>query len=92
MADPFGSKPPERSSFGGRGVMITPDDDADFATVFKAVEVTSIAGGTTLRVLPVGNADGAWIDYVGVAVGFRPSFRVRRVGETTNCSVVGVTD
>lgn len=92
MPDRFANVTPTRDSYGRVAVPISPSDSTEFPAPFKAIEVRSIAGGATLRILPVGNADGEWVDYVGVGVGFRPGFRVRRVGAATTCAVVGVAD
>ena len=89
MSDPYKSFSATPTTFGRRGAVIVPSDSSDLSEVAKCVEVTD-AGGGALRVLPAGNDDGDWIDYVGVPVGFSPKFQVRRVGEATNCTVASV--
>ncbi|MGB0855034.1 MAG: spike base protein, RCAP_Rcc01079 family [Pikeienuella sp.] len=92
MADFYANVSGGVETFGRKGRAITPNDGADLADVAKGVVVTSIAGGTTLRILPVENADGEWVDFAGVQVGFIPPYQVRRVGAATNCSVASVLD
>lgn len=91
MSDLFKNNEPKEYTLGTVGAVVTPADDTDLDPVAKCVEVTNISGGNVLQVLPVNNADGAWITYTGITVGFTPKFRVRRVGEATNCTVVSVT-
>lgn len=80
---------PTTRSLGLRGGAITKDDDADLDPLPKAIEVT-VAG--TLLVLPVGNADGAWVDCGSCAKGYRPPYRVRRVKESGTATVIGIWD
>lgn len=80
------------SSLGTRAGIVSPDDGADIAGTPKAVEVVDVTNGTTLAVLPEGNADGEWITYIGVGVGFVPKVRVRRVRTTTTCQVIWIDD
>lgn len=91
MSDPLQSFSPSPLTFGTEGQAIVPDDGTDIDPVPKAVEVTDANGGTNvLQILPVNNANGAWLTYTDVPVGFKPSFRVRRVGTATTCTVVSV--
>lgn len=91
MANPFADFAATPQSYGTTGAAITPNDSADLDPVAKAVVVTSIAGGTTLKVLPSGNGDSGWVTFAGVAVGFVPPYQVRRVHTDTNCSVASVS-
>lgn len=80
------------SAFGTLGRAVAPDDNNDLTEqVAKAVQVVDVSGGSDLQVLPYGNADGQWITYVGVQVGFTPLFQVRRVGEATTCACVAIS-
>ena len=90
MSDPSDNYAPTPQSYGTRGAAITPHDTTDLDPVAKAIVVTSISGGTTLKVLPTGNDNADCITFSGVAVGFAPPYRVRRVHTDTNCSVASV--
>jgi hypothetical protein len=90
MADPYALSASSAADYGTQGAVVTPDSGVDFTTVAKAVCVTSIAGGTTLRVLPAGNADADFITFTGVAVGYIPPYRIRRVHADTTCTVASV--
>lgn len=92
MADRYGGYHPTRDSFGTKGAVVTPNNNTDFTDTPKAVQVTSIAGGDVLQVLPVKNGDGEWITYTGVWVGFSPGYRVRRVNTATTCTVATILD
>lgn len=91
MADRYKAFAKAPDLFGTKAEDGTPNNSTDLASVAKAIEVTSVAGGTTLRVLPVDNDDGEWITYTGVTVGFTPKLRVRRVHTDTNCSYAVIT-
>jgi len=90
MSDQFKGHQPSTSSFGTMGAVIVPDNDADLTEFAKAIVVTDVTAGANLQILPVGNADGAWIDLVGVPVGYSPPWRIRRVGTGTDCTVASV--
>ncbi len=90
MADPFASHQPSPDSFGTKSQAVTPNNGTDLDPVAKCIVVTSISGGQSLQLLPVGNADGSWVSFEGVPVGFVPPFRVRRVGTSTTCTVVSI--
>ena len=90
MSDRFQYTTPQLLDFGTRGAEITPTNGADLDADCKAVVVTSVSGGTTLEVLPFGNANGDWVTFEGVSVGYTPPWRVRRVGENTTCTVASV--
>ena len=90
MSDPYELSQPTVDSLGSKGAVIVPSDDTDLDPVAKAVTVLSTAGGTDLVLLPKGNADGEWITYSGVSVGFTPPYAIRRVGEDTTCAVASV--
>lgn len=90
MSDPFENSVPSALSYGTRSVDISPADADILPNNPKCVEVTSIAAGTRLDILPVDNADDDYVTYDPVFVGFSPRFRVRRVGPSTTCTVVGV--
>ena len=91
MADSYESFMATPNNFGTVAAVVTPSDSTDLTSVAKAIQVTDITAGTVLRVLPVGNADGAWITFTGVYVGFTPSVRVRRVHTDTTCTVISIT-
>lgn len=86
MADQFGKHNASPSAPGSSAPAVAANDAADMAEVAKSVTVTSTSGGDVLQVLPVENADGDWVTYEGVAVGFFTPFRVRRVGTGTTCA------
>ena len=67
------------STFGTVGKIITPGP-TDIAGDVKAITCLT-AGNVT--VVPVDNADGETLAYVGVHAGFSPPFRVRRVTAAT---------
>lgn len=90
MSDPYATETPTSASLGSKGAVIVPSDDTDLDPVAKAVTVLSIEGGADLVILPKGNADGEWLTYSGVSVGFVPPYAVRRVGEGTTCTVASV--
>ena len=89
MSDPFANNATTPLSFGTVGKIGVPDNDNDIDPVAKAIHVTG--AGTTLKVLPVGNADGAWITIGPVAVGYCPPWRIRRVHTDTDCTYAEVT-
>lgn len=90
MSDPLRHHVTTPESFGVRGAIVVPANGTDLDPVAKTVEVTSTVGGADLQILPVGNADGEWITVTGVFVGYRPPWRVRRVGTATTCTVASV--
>ena len=59
MADPFASHQPSPDSFGTKSQAVTPNNGTDLDPVAKCIVVTSISGGQSLQLLPVGNADGS---------------------------------
>lgn len=79
------------TAFATVGTIVAASDSTDLAVPAKAVQVTSTDGGDVLQVLPLENADGAWVTYTGVSVGFAPLFQVRRVGEATTCGFVAMS-
>lgn len=86
--DPHASADPTRETLGTKSNPITPSDSADLNPYPKAIVVTA-AGN--LVVLPLKNADGATVTFTGVAAGFVPPFRVRRVlSSSTTASVATV--
>lgn len=88
MAD-YSTFAPSPQSYGTKGGAVTKNDDADLDPLPKAVEVT-VAG--TLLVLPVDNADGAWVDCGTCDKGYQPPFRVRRVKESSGATVIWIGD
>jgi len=80
---------PQHDSFGRKGGAITPSDSTDLDPRPKAIEVT-VSG--TLLVLPVGNADGDWVDCGTCDKGYIPPYRVRRVKESSGATVIGIWD
>ena len=72
------------ATFGARGVAITPGAE-DFAGGAAKGIVCREAGDVTI--VPVGNADGDTLQFVGCPVGFVPPFRVRRVTAATGAWV-----
>ena len=89
MADPFANYAPSALSFGTVGKIGVPNDTTDINPAAKAIHVTG--AGTTLKVLPVGNADGAWITIGPVPVGYTTPWRIRRVHTDTDCTYAEVT-
>ena len=77
------------SSYGRKGGVINKNDNVDLPDLPKAIEVTV---GGTLEVLPVGNADGAWVDCGVCDKGYQPPFRVRRVRQASTATVIGIWD
>lgn len=80
---------PTASSYGNRGGAVTKADGADMDPIAKAIEVVTEG---TLQVLPVGNADGAWVDLGTCPKGYRPPYRVRRVREVSTAVTVWIAD
>lgn len=89
--DPYFSDRGRTDALGRGGFAIVASNTTDMDPLPKAVIVGSIAAGSTLQILPMENPDGAWLTFSGVAVGFVPPFRVRRIGTATNCTVFAVT-
>lgn len=75
------------SDFGTVGAVVTPAA-TDLPADVKAV--VCLTGGD-LTIVPVGNADGDTLAFVGVTAGFMPPYRVRRVtaATATVATVVG---
>lgn len=92
MADFYDQSSFGTDDFGRKGEEITPDNATDFTDVAKGVVVRDISGGSVLQLLPVDNADGDWINFTGVPVGFVPPYQVRRIGSATTCGVATVLD
>ncbi|MBR9765341.1 MAG: hypothetical protein GYB53_17935 [Rhodobacteraceae bacterium] len=90
MSDPYATETPTSSSLGSKGAVIVPADDTDLDPVAKAVTVLDTTAGADLVILPKGNADGKWLTYSGVSVGFTTVHAVRRVGVGTTCTVASV--
>ncbi|MGS4947430.1 hypothetical protein ACVDG3_18280 [Meridianimarinicoccus sp. RP-17] len=90
MRNRYRSHPAEPTTFGRIGTIWNPASP-DLPEVAKAVAVTSIADGTLLKVLPVGNAEGDWITFDPVTVGYMPPFQVKEISTDTTCDVVIVT-
>lgn len=86
MSDPYGTFS-DPQDFATQGRIATPSDTIDLETVAKTVSVTDVSAGAVLQILPQNNADGDWITYDPVPVGFSPPFRVRRIGAATTCTV-----
>lgn len=77
---------PSPSSFGRRGAVVTPSDDADLPAVVKAV-VCLTAGNVS--VIPADNSTP--ISFIDVGAGFVVPYQVRRVRATgTTCAVATV--
>lgn len=85
--DPYATYAKGPSSLGTKGAVITPSD-SDIDPVPKCV-VCLTSGNLT--VVPLNNADGDTLQFVGVAAGFMPPFRVRRVTAAT-ATVASVRD
>jgi len=75
--------------FGRRAEAITPAD-ADLPEVARAVQVTSIAGGARLDIMPPGQ--DTYVVYDGVVLGFLPALQAKRVGPATTATVVAIYD
>lgn len=90
MAQAYRNISPKPHTFATKGEVVVPDDNTVLDV--KAVEVTDVSGGAVLVIQPLDNADGDWITYTGVPVGFRPAFRVKRVGAGTTCGVAALLD
>lgn len=86
MADPFSNTAQTASTFGTTGRIVTPGV-TDIDPVAKAI-VTLTAGDVT--VVPVNNANGVTLAFVGVPAGWVCPFRVRRVTAAT--AVVATVD
>jgi hypothetical protein len=87
MADPLQNFTATPNSFGTKGAIIAPSAN-DLPATVKAITLLT-AGDVTI--VPVGNADGETLAYVGCAAGFSPPYRVRRVTAAT-ATVASVTD
>lgn len=78
-ADPYDAFAKTASSYGAKSAAVTPSSN-DLDPIPKAV-VCLTSGNIT--VVPVNNANAATVAFVGVAAGFVPPFRVRRVTAAT---------
>jgi hypothetical protein len=90
--DPYAGFSFNPETLGTNSVVVTPSDTVDFTSYPKGI---SVAATGNLVVLPLkAPDDGAHlITYTGVAAGFMPPFRVRRVMATgTTATVVTVAD
>ena len=87
--DPYKNQTPQIYAFARTGRVITPSDASDLSPYAKAVICTSSGN---ISVLPIGNADGAVISFVGVQAGFVPPFLVRRVMATGTTATVAAVD
>lgn len=88
MADPYESYSAAPGNLGTKGAFGTANG-ADFDPVPKAIEV--VAEGT-LSVLPVNNADGAFVDLGTKPSGYQPPWRVRAVAAGSTATFVKVWD
>jgi hypothetical protein len=79
MSDPFASNADTPQSFGRLGAVITPG--ASNLAVFPKAVVCLTGGDVT--VVPVNNADGATLSFVGLPAGYIIPYRVRRVTAAT---------
>ena len=75
----FDNSSPSASSFGRKARIVTPGA-TDLSPTTKGV-VCLTAGNLTI--VPVGNADGVTIAFVGVPAGYIPPYKVRRVTAAT---------
>lgn len=72
------------------GRVVTPSNTTDLDPYAKGV--VCLTEGN-ISILPIMNADGATIDFVGVPAGYIPPFQVRRVMSTgTTCTVAAAYD
>lgn len=90
--DPFESYANSPGDFGTRSRNVTPTDGSPTTHVtIDPVAKTVVAGSTgTLIVLPANNADGDWVTFPDVPVGFLAPFRVRAIHGDTTCTVYTV--
>lgn len=79
MADPYDSIQPNGQTFGRAGRLVTPGS-SDLDPIAKGV-VCLTAGDITI--VPVGNANGDTLAFVGVPAGYVPPYQVRRVTAAT---------
>jgi hypothetical protein len=78
-----------RSNFGRKGRINVKHDTNDLNPYAKAITVLT-AG--TLKILPVGNADGDTVSYAEVPVGFSPPYQIRRVFSTGSTATVATVE
>jgi hypothetical protein len=82
------SKLPKDSGLPGRkSNAYIANSSAQPLTTYARVMTTSTGN---LSILPVGNADGAYIMLVNVAIFFTPPFQVRELGPLNTCNVVTI--
>jgi hypothetical protein len=77
--DPYAGYTKSPDSFGTKSRAITPGN-TDIDPVPKAV--VCLTGGD-ITVVPFGNSDAGTVSFAGVAAGYAPPFRVRRVTAAT---------
>lgn len=85
--DPYKTYAAGPTSFGARGVQISPGA-TDLDPVPKAI--VCLTGGD-LTIVPMNNGDGVTLTFTGVTAGFIPPYRVRRVTAAT-AAVASVLD